>query len=86
MQPHQDAAIRVVAGLQVSSQGYSYLFDLVEASEELRQDMVRGLGSLLQSDAVEVIMHDGRQDAAALLYQYKIFIANVFDTQASTTS
>ena len=68
--------------LQIYADGYSYLFDMVEADEAARRDIVTGLAGLLQSEGIEVVMHDGRQDAAALMYQCGgIFIANIFDTQ-----
>lgn len=67
---------------QIHADGYSYLFDMIEADEAARKDIVTGLAGLLQADHIEVVMHDGRQDAAALMYQCGgIFIANIFDTQ-----
>ena len=71
--------------MQVYADGYSYLFDMVDATDAVRKDIIDGLAGLLQNEAIEVVMHDSRQDAAALMYQCSgLYIANIFDTQVGS--
>ncbi len=44
-------------------------------------DIVEELRSLMENSSVVKVIHDCRQDSAALFYQLQIRLANVFDTQ-----
>jgi len=60
--------------------GQVYLFDLL-ANRDL---MGEGeLGRLLQSEQVVKVVHDCRNDSAALFHQHGVTLRNVFDTQAA---
>lgn len=58
-----------------------YLFDLIAVSPTEQPEMVAVLAALLQEEAVQKVVHDGRRDAEALLYQLGISLVNVLDTQ-----
>ncbi|KAG1658188.1 Egalitarian [Nymphon striatum] len=65
--------------LQISSwDSQIYIFD-IQTSPELITD--GGLKDLLQSP--DIVMHDCRNDSAALQNQYGVTLNNVFDTQAA---
>ena len=64
-----------------------YIFDLVAVSPGDRPQMVAVLAALLQAAGVRKVLHDGRRDAEALLYQLEISIAApVLDTQVTCLS
>ncbi len=44
-------------------------------------DIVKELKSLMENSSVVKVIHDCRQDSAALFYQLQIRLDNVFDTQ-----
>lgn len=60
--------------------GQIYLFDLV-ACRELITD--GGLREILESTDVVKVVHDCRNDSAALYHQFGVSMQNVFDTQAA---
>ena len=64
-----------------------YIFDLVEVPPVDQPEMVAVLAALLQEEGVQKVLHDGRRDAEALLYQLGISIAApVLDTQVTCLS
>ena len=56
---------------------YCCLFDVLRADT----DAMLELKSLLEDSAVTKVVHDCRQDAAALFYQKGIHLQTIFDTQ-----
>jgi ribonuclease D len=44
-------------------------------------DILKELRSLMENSSVVKVIHDCRQDSAALFYQLQIRLDNVFDTQ-----
>ena len=66
-----------VLDLQVFVNATCYMFDL------LQQDVgiLGELRSLLQDASVVKVVHDCRQDSAALFYQTQTKLDNIFDTQ-----
>ena len=64
-----------------------YIFDLVAVSPVDQPEMVAVLAALLQEEGVQKVLHDGRRDAEALLYQLGIIVAApVLDTQVTCLS
>lgn len=63
--------------LQIQAQATSYILDALIAQEGVMQN----LKALLEDKTVVKVVHDCRQDSAALYYQKGIKLGNVFDTQ-----
>lgn len=63
--------------LQVLAGETCYVFDML--LQDL--DIARELRSLMENSSVVKVIHDCRQDSAALFYQLQIRLDNVFDTQ-----
>lgn len=63
--------------LQVFVGSTCYLFDMLQITEPFLQQ----LKSILEDLNVTKVMHDCRQDSAALFYQFGIKLHNVLDTQ-----
>lgn len=59
-----------------------YVFDVLKCPAMLHSASV-GLGAILASPTVVKVVHDGRHDAQALLGQFGITMAHVFDTQVA---
>lgn len=57
-----------------------YLFDLLSNPALLQEGKLR---ELLESERLVKVMHDCRNDSAALYHQFGITLKNVFDTQAA---
>lgn len=64
---------------QVATTERVYLFDA------LRDGVLDALRPVLTSSSIMKVMHDSREDASALLSQYSIALAGVFDTQVAHT-
>ena len=71
----------VIILLQVLAGSTCYMFDMLHQDV----DILRELKSLLQNPSVVKVVHDCRQDSAALFYQMQIKLENVFDTQVAAT-
>ena len=52
----------------------------------LSLDIWSELRSILEDQNITKVMHDCRQDSAALLYQEQLPLQNVFDTQVKSLS
>lgn len=63
--------------LQICAAGKCYLFDMLEISA----DVLWLMQFLLEDNGIIKIMHDCRQDTAALRYQKGIDVNVMFDTQ-----
>ena len=63
--------------LQVFAKSTCYLFDMLQISQAVLQQ----LKAILEDVVVTKVIHDCRQDSAALYYQFGIKLQNVFDTQ-----
>lgn len=63
-----------------TSDGQIFVFDLVACKELL---MEGGLKEILESPSITKVVHDCRNDSAALFHQFGIMLTNVFDTQAA---
>lgn len=57
-----------------------YIFDIQSNRDLLRSTRLR---ELLESHDIVKVIHDSRNDSAALYYQYGIELSNVFDTQVA---
>lgn len=57
-----------------------YIFDILQTNSGIMQQ----LQAILEDDTVIKVMHDCRQDSAALWYQKGIRIRNIFDTQVNS--
>ena len=67
--------------IQISTMnGQVSLFDVQTNPELLSHG---GLDTLLESESIVKVVHDCRNDSAALYYQHGITMKNVFDTQAA---
>lgn len=66
--------------LQVFDGHTCYLFDMLQPNE----DVLRYLKAILEVRSVSKVMHDCRQDSAALYYQFGIKLRNVMDTQVGS--
>lgn len=64
---------------QIATTDRVYLFDA------LREGVLDVLGPVLESSSIVKVMHDCREDASALLSQFGIELAGVFDTQVAHT-
>ncbi len=63
--------------MQVLAGAQCYIFDMLQQDSVI----IGELRNVLQDSSVVKVMHDCRQDSAALFYQAKIKLNNVFDTQ-----
>ena len=63
--------------LQVCDNHTCYLFDMLQPDK----DVLRYLKAILEGGSVTKVIHDCRQDSAALYYQFGIKLQNVLDTQ-----
>ena len=63
--------------LQVFASHTCYLFDMLQINE----DVLDYLKAILEDENVTKVIHDCRQDSAALFYQFGIKLHNIFDTQ-----
>ncbi|TMW61943.1 hypothetical protein Poli38472_009436 [Pythium oligandrum] len=59
-----------------------YIFDILTCPAILSNSNV-GLGAVLANSSIVKVIHDGRNDALALLGQFGVTMANVFDTQVA---
>lgn len=59
-----------------------YLFDILQANSGIMQQ----LQAIIEDSNVVKVMHDCRNDSAALMYQTGIEICNIFDLQVTTPS
>jgi exonuclease 3'-5' domain-containing protein 1 len=67
--------------VQISTMsGQVTLFDVLTNPALLTQG---GLGKLIQAETIVKVVHDCRNDSAALYHQHDVTITNVFDTQAA---
>lgn len=48
---------------------------------QIDQDTLEQLKAILEDENVTKVIHDCRQDSAALFYQFNIKLQNVLDTQ-----
>ena len=71
--------------LQLAIKQECYIFDLVDAQPTDRSEIIQDLKSILESEEIEKVIHDARQDSAACKYQLGIALRNVFDTQVGRT-
>ena len=63
--------------LQVFVNNTCHLFDMLEADEGI----IKMLKDIMEDENVTKVMHDCRQDSAALFYQFGIKLRDVVDTQ-----
>lgn len=56
-----------------------FIFDILQ----IHSGVMQQLQAILEDPAMVKVMHDCRQDSAALWYQKSIRICNIFDTQVS---
>ena len=71
--------VRACASLQMLVGGTCYIFDMLSISEGVLDE----LRAVLQAASIIKVMHDCRQDSAALFYQHSIMLRGIFDTQVS---
>lgn len=69
--------------VQIASEQAVFLFDVVAFGGSEREVLISTLKALLESQSIVKILHDCRQDAAALHYQLGITLQNVLDTQVA---
>ena len=63
--------------MQVQLNDVCYLFDMLRAN----YGVLHELECLLEDESIMKVVHDCRQDSAALLHQHDIHLKNIFDTQ-----
>ncbi len=66
--------------LQIQAEDTCYILDALTA----QGDVMKSLKALLEDKTVVKVIHDCRQDSAALFYQKGIKLENVFDTQVQS--
>ena len=83
--PVSDAAVMYLQVCIIEADGTKecFVFDLITVTPAEKPEMVAVLAALLQDEGVTKVVHDGRRDAEALLYQLDISLTNVLDTQVS---
>lgn len=67
--------------LQIEAGGTCYMFDVLTLGLLVTIE----LRLILEDKEVVKVMHDCRQDSAALFYQMGIRVQNIFDTQVRTS-
>ena len=67
---------------QIASEDASYIFDITKLGNTA---FTMGLKALLEDGDVVKVLHDCRQDSAALNARHNVVLTNVFDTQVEKT-